>query len=119
MKKIIHQFTETGEVRRITDGEFYFRMGDCKSWCSYEPSKDTFGVLSYERIEEEWKPKSQDNYFYITEMFKVYNDMFVIPTHLQTNVHTERYRVGNCFQTKELAEEKLKQIKDILKGVTQ
>ena len=114
MKKIIHQFTETGEMRVPDKNELYWCEIDlpCISNGGIETPKR---IVAYERIEEEWKPKSQDNYFYITEMFKVYNDMFVIPTHLQTNVHTERYRVGNCFQTKELAEEKLKQIKEILK----
>ena len=120
MKTIIHKFTETGEVREPKPNEHflmdeYLPKSVIASWDGRGDIQNSYPILTYERIEETWKPKSQDNYFYITEMFKVYNDMFVIPTHLQTNVHTERYRVGNCFPTKELAEEKLKQIKEILK----
>ena len=116
MKKIIHQFTETGEVRKITDGEFYFRMGDCKSWCDYEPSKDKYRVLTYERIEEEWKLKENDIYFYIDLAHNIVLETFF--NNLE-GLDEERFKIGNCFPTKELAESKLKQIKDILKGVTQ
>ena len=113
MKTIKHIFTETGEVKRITDGEFYFRMGDCKSWCDYEPSKDKYRVLTYKRIEEEWKPKYQDNYFYLTGIdieLKVWNDMWI-----DSDGDDKRWGSGNCFPTKELAEEKLLKIKEILK----
>ena len=114
MKKIKHVFTETGEVRKVQRHDYFLtddheiRKSDFINPSSYE-----YPILDYERIEEEWKPKEGDKYYYITAELSVYWEW---ENHCLSE---KRIKVGNCFPTKELAEEKLKQIKDILKGVTQ
>ena len=114
MKKIIHVFTETGEEREVQDGEYYLDEPECKNWCSYDKSIRKYPILTYERIEEDWKPKGEEQYFYICGECRVIQDCWNNGTY-----ENRLLEVGNCFPTKELAEEKLKQIKDILKGVTQ
>ena len=117
MKKIIHKFTETGEVRPPRKNEGYSIDNTIYIQDSDGTTVTSYPILTYERIIEEWKPKYQDNYFYLTGIdieLKVWNDMWT-----NSDADDKRYSIGNCFPTKELAEKKLKQIKDILKGVTQ
>lgn len=56
-----------------------------------------------------WKPKKRDKYYYIRSKGNV-NSAF---WH-KGSVDIHRYKFGNCFQTKEEAEAKLKQIQEIL-----
>jgi len=105
MKKIKHVFTETGEVR----GEQHEELGNWVIKCIGNSHK----IFSYERIEEDWKPKEGEYFWSITTYGELYRTLWYADTDMK------RYTFGNCFPTKELAEEKLKQIKDILKGVTQ
>ena len=107
MKKIIHQFTETGEVRKPYNNEYIlcgilpYKVFDANGW-------DEFPILIYERIEEDWKPK--EDYYYISSEGIVIKNSWI-----EGNFDNHLYEYGNCFPTKELAEEKLKQIKEILK----
>ena len=75
------------------------------------------------------KPKQWDLFYWIHAEGEIYETKF----DWHNESHGFMYMFGNCFPTKELAEpyrditeliykcspEKLKQIKDILKGVTQ
>ena len=109
MKKIIHQFTETGEKWE----EIYMPLN--KWLAQVMESNGAVGkLLTYERIEEDWKPKEGDKIWFFT-LFGEIRDSY---WH-STIGDKQLLQYGNCFSTKELAEEKLKQIKDILKGVTQ
>ena len=56
-----------------------------------------------------WKPKKRDKYYYIRSKGNV-NSAF---WH-KGSVDIHRYKFGNCFQTKEEAEAKLEEIKQIL-----
>ena len=118
MKKIIHQFTETGEVRVPRDNEWYYNAGDNNSSiCVNINTGLRHPILTYEKIIEDWKPTNEDYIFFI-------NAKMEIEDHYRAFHYTNEYlecliKANNCFPTKELAEEKLKQIKDILKGVTQ
>ena len=124
MKKIIHQFTETGEVRELQKDEYGLRTYERDGVFNeilYQHSNhyyaEKFTILTYERIIEEWKPTNEDYIFFI-------NAKMEIEDHYRAFHYTNEYlecliKANNCFPTKELAEEKLKQIKDILKGVTQ
>ena len=115
MKKIIHVFTETGEGK-AKDGDHIFLNENYLTIAIYrgEESSATYKLLSYERIIEDWKPKDMEHYWIID------SDGMVIWENWKNNIEDRsRLRFGNCFPTKELAESKLKQIKDILKGVTQ
>lgn len=56
-----------------------------------------------------WKPKKRDKYYYIRSKGNV-NSAFW----RKGSVDIHRYKFGNCFQTKEEAEAKLTQIKQIL-----
>ena len=56
-----------------------------------------------------WKPKKRDKYYYIRSKGNV-NSAF---WH-KGSVDIHRYKFGNCFKTKEEADDKLKQIKQIL-----
>ena len=109
MKKIIHQFTETGEKWE----EIYMPLN--KWLAQVMESNGAVGkLLTYERIIEEWKPEMHELYFFISTFGEIQS------VYWQGNpTDNSTYDYGNCFPTKELAEEKLKQIKDILKGVTQ
>ena len=113
MKTIKHIFTETGEMRVPDMDELYWSNIDlpCTSSGGIETPKR---IVIYERIEEEWKPKENSLYFSINNFLKIYEYAWK-----NSIVDNDLYESGNCFPTKELAEEKLKQIKDILKGVTQ
>ena len=113
MKTIIHKFTETGEEREVQDGEYYLDEPECKNWCSYDKSIRKYPILTYERIEEDWKPKEGDEFYYIDVVGNLRGANY------RENAHYPYFAYGNYFATVELAEEKLKQIKDILKGVTQ
>ena len=113
MKKIIHQFTETGEVRGPKKNEYYINDEGFFKKAETDYVMLEYPILTYKRVEEKWKPKYQDNYFYLMGIdieLKVWNDMWV-----NSDGDNKRWGVGNCFPTKELAEEKLKQIKEILK----
>ena len=118
MKTIIHKFTETGEVREPKPNEHflmdeYLPKSVIASWDGRGDILNSYPILTYERIIEDWKPEEGDKYYYITAELSVYWEW---ENHCLSE---KRIKVGNCFPTKELAEEKLKQIKDILKGVTQ
>ena len=114
MKKIIHKFTETGEGK-AKEGDHIFLNENYLTIAIYrgEESSATYKLLTYERIEEDWKPESNKVFYYIERDGEVWEGCF------DWDEHGFMYKIGNCFPTKELAESKLKQIKDILKGVTQ
>lgn len=61
-------------------------------------------------IEKRWRAKEGDIYFFIL------NGMFTIGKVREdgTYIHNTRYKLGNYFKTKELAEEKVKEIKELL-----
>ena len=105
MKKIIHQFTETGEKWE----EIYMPLN--KWLAQVMGSNGAVGkLLTYERIIEEWKPEENSLYFSINNFLKIYEYAWK-----NSIVDNDLYESGNCFPTKELAEEKLKQIKEVLK----
>ena len=121
MKKIKHVFTETGEVRKLQKDEYGLRTYERDGVFNeilYQHSNhyyaEKFTILDYERIEEDWKPKGEEQYFYICGECRVIQDCWNNGTY-----ENRLLEVGNCFPTKELAESKLKQIKFLLKGVTQ
>lgn len=64
-------------------------------------------IMQIEKLK--WKPKKRDKYYYIRSKGNV-NSAF---WH-KGSVDIHRYKFGNCFQTREEAEAKLKQIKQIL-----
>jgi len=119
MKKIKHVFTETGEVRDPKPNEHflmdeYLPKSVIASWDGRGDILNSYPILTYERIIEDWKPEENSLYFSINNFLKIYEYAWK-----NSIVDNDLYESGNCFPTKELAEEKLKQIKDILKGVTQ
>ena len=61
-------------------------------------------------IKKRWRAKEGDIYFFIL------NGMFTIGKVREdgTYIHNTRYKLGNYFKTKELAEEKVKEIKELL-----
>ena len=61
-------------------------------------------------IKKRWRAKEGDIYFFIL------NGMFTIGKVCEdgTYIHNIRYKLGNYFKTKELAEEKVKEIKELL-----
>lgn len=61
-------------------------------------------------IKKRWRAKEGDIYFFIL------NGMFIIGKVREdgTYIHNTRYKLGNYFKTKELAEEKVKEIKELL-----
>lgn len=61
-------------------------------------------------IKKRWRAKEGDIYFFIL------NGMFTIGKVREdgTYIHNARYKLGNYFKTKELAEEKVKEIKELL-----
>ncbi len=70
---------------------------------------------THTRIEEKWKPKEGSVYYYINTAcggMEVQGTTFT-----SEDLSTKDFEVGNCFLTKELAEEKLKKIKEILNKV--
>ena len=110
MKKIIHQFTETGEVRVPRDNEWYYNAGDNNSSiCVNINTGLRHPILTYERIEEDWKPKDGDEFYFIDVVGNLRGANY------RENAHYPYFAYGNYFATVELAEEKLKQIKEILK----
>lgn len=58
-----------------------------------------------------WKPNFKYVYYFISTYGNICSDIWDDVT-----VDYNRYKSGNCFQTKEEAEAKLKQIKEILKS---
>ena len=119
MKKIKHVFTETGEVRTPRKNEGYSIDNTIYIQDSDGTTVTSYHILTYEGIEEEWKPKENECYYCISSCGVIMKEMFVMPKRYPTNIDTERFNFGNCFPTEELAESALKQIKDILKGITQ
>lgn len=61
-------------------------------------------------IKKKWRAKEGDIYFFIL------NGMFTVGKVREdgTYIHNTRYKLGNYFKTKELAEEKVKEIKELL-----
>ena len=117
MKTIKHIYTEI-DHRPPKKGELY--LGDYNTTsiaCTdHSPCESrSHPILTYEKIEEDWKPKDGKNYYFINSTFNVSVEKCITPTQYPTNILTERFRNGNCFPTRELAEQKLKQIKEILK----
>ena len=103
MKTIIHKFTETGEVRK----EHHAEINEWVAQCIGDSFNDK--IFSYERIEEDWKPKDGDEFYFIDVVGNLRGANY------RENAHYPYFAYGNYFTTVELAEEKLKQIKEILK----
>lgn len=61
-------------------------------------------------IKKRWRAKEGDIYFFIL------NGMFAVGKVREdgTYIHNTRYKLGNYFKTRELAEEKVKEIKELL-----
>lgn len=57
-----------------------------------------------------WKPKEDEEYFFIGIDFKVYNNIYY-----DNYLDSLLISVGNCFQTEEQAEKKAKELKEVLK----
>lgn len=125
---IIHQFTETGEVRKPKKGEYYsydIKDRELLGKATVDFKECEVPIFTYERIEKEWEPGKHENFFFITDDGLIEKEYCV-----DSDWEDRLLNYGNCFPTKELAEpyrdiielvykcspEKLKQIKDILKG---
>lgn len=104
---------------RLTYTEFWFKGNNNFRNATPEEIKELNDQLTTEgkrwnldtmQIEKlRWKPKKRDKYYYIRSKGNV-NSAF---WH-KGSVDIHRYKFGNCFQAKEEAEAKLKQIKEIL-----
>jgi hypothetical protein len=90
--------------------------GEC--FCSFSPSNAPQLVFSlatmktfpdfFEIIEERWKPKGFDIYFYVTDW------MTVIQTNYTTQGDDFRIKIGNCFPSQKQACEAATRMKQVL-----
>ena len=111
MKTTKHIFTETDH--RVPDkGELYWAEVDLPS-ISHGGIETPKKILSYEKIEEDWKPHRFNDYWIVDSDGEVRK--CTLTNMSDDSLDGRRINLGNCFPTKELAEEKLKQIKEILK----
>ena len=62
---------------------------------------------------EPWKPKDEENYFFINASGQVDTDNWFYNNAIDEN----RFDFGNCFRTKKEAEAAAERVKDALKGV--
>jgi len=63
----------------------------------------------FEEVDERWKPQKGELYYFIG------SNLEVMGTGFYSAVDQEYYAIGNCFRLIEEAEEKAKQIREILK----
>ena len=102
-------FTSTGENRFPKEGEYYMSENN---WylATFDFTQESYDIYTLEVIEEQWKPEAGEKYFFISDIMEVNETTFVNVSRLD-NV---KYSLGNCFRTRESAEAKLKEIKEIL-----
>ncbi len=75
-----------------------------------EKINEVIDTLNSLTAKEKWKPKGGDDYFFINNFSSVCCPWDSDDTDLK------RYELGNCFPTRELAEQALERIKLALKG---
>ena len=118
MKQKIYKLIPTGEVRPPTVGEYYIT-----SMAHNQPNTPTmahsnliasFPILKLEVVEEEWKPKEGEEYW--TVLINGGEGRVGLFNWLNDSVDKKRLENNLCFPTKELAEEKLEKIKQVLRG---
>lgn len=111
VKKVI--FTFTGECR-IPNISEWFRSGDTflnslnGSWTPHD-------IYTREEIEEVWKPKDGEHYFVIAFPMNIHACGIHESYWGEDGWDKNRFEIGNIFRTREAAEKKLEQIKEILK----
>ena len=110
MKQKIYKFTPTGEVRPPKYNEYFIRTDNLMPDRSSYDFSDNRTILKLEIIEEEWKPKDGEPFYIIDSLCEV------ITLYSTFGLNPKLLDVGNCFPTKELAEEKLEKIKQVLRG---
>lgn len=102
--------TPTGEVRPPKCYEYYLGLKEYPDLATFD-FQNYFPILKLEVIEGEWKPKMNEEYWYIDfEIMGIEKDAWDCVICDDT-----RYDIGNCFSTKEEAEQKLIKIKELLK----
>lgn len=118
MKTKKYILTPTGKVRSPKTGEYYLTNLEhnnpnmpAMATCNHNRH---FHILKLEIIEEEWKPKEEENYYTIiisgtsmTTCMNIWTD---------NTIDNILYNEHNCFQTRTEAEEKLAKIKQVLRG---
>jgi hypothetical protein len=102
-------FTSTGENRCPKKGEWFEDMPGTITLASFDFSNPK-NIYVREVIEEQWKPKAGDMYFYINFFGGIENTYYV----KGYTYDDLRFESGNCFRTRESAEAKLKEIQEIL-----
>lgn len=64
----------------------------------------------FEPIQElAWMPENREIYFFIYEWEEIFNNSFD-----NSSINLKRFAFGNCFRTKEQAEEACKRVKKVL-----
>jgi hypothetical protein len=94
------------EVLAISDGAYYLRSLETlnTNWFTDSEIEANF-ILP----KEKWVPKYNEYYFCITDEIMVESSMWI-----EDSIDKNRLKVGNVFQTKAEAEQKVEEIKKIL-----
>jgi len=111
IRKVV--FTHTGNTKQLNEGDWYI---DCYGGYRQAKSDDencTREIVTREEILEDWKPKEGENYFCII----VNNGTMRISNNNWVGDMTDRnyLETNNCFQSFKIAEQKLSEIKTLLK----
>lgn len=68
----------------------------------------------FEEVDEQWKPRMGDTYYFFENYGTIVEDRWSCDCD-EMVVDEERWKLGNCFRTRELAERAAEEIKALLK----
>jgi len=111
MKTKKYILTETGEVRHPKEGEYFINKLGYIAYAHVNFGSD-YPILKLGIVEEEWMPKENETAWYPQLYTKEVAELFWSGSKMNRNM----LELGLIFPTKELAEARLKEVIEFLKG---